>query len=139
MNLEERTFNEIVTALRLADKERDWNDRRAYPRVPMQKCMAIIPYRAGVTGEAADVWIRDISMGGLGLVHYKPMDPEEEFLICLPQLVGQARMLCRVSYCAPLTGETHEGLYGIGARFIRALPPEHQRANEPSAEAAFSS
>ena len=54
MNLEERTFNEIVTALRLADKERDWNDRRAYPRVPMQKCMAIIPYRAGVTGEAAD-------------------------------------------------------------------------------------
>ena len=45
MQLEERTFNEIVTALRLADKERDWNDRRAYPRVPMQKCMAIIPYR----------------------------------------------------------------------------------------------
>ena len=46
MNIDDRTFNEIVATLRLADKERDWNDRRAYPRVPMQKCMAIIPYRA---------------------------------------------------------------------------------------------
>jgi len=30
--------------------------------------MAIIPYRAGTTGESADVWVRDISMGGIGLV-----------------------------------------------------------------------
>src|SRR5690242_10820470 len=105
MNLEERTFNEIVAALRLADKERDWNDRRAYPRVPMQKCMAIIPYRAGISGEPADVWIRDISMGGIGMVHYSRMEPDEEFLIRLPQLTGHARMLCRVSYCTPLSGE----------------------------------
>src|SRR5207248_4757734 len=100
MNLEERTFNEIVTALRLADKERDWNDRRSYPRVPMQKCMAIIPYRAGMTGEAADVWVRDISQGGVGLVHYIRMEADEEFLIHLPQRDGHALMLCRVSYCA---------------------------------------
>jgi len=121
MQLEERAFNEIVSALRLADKERDWNERRAYPRVPMQKCMAIIPYRAGITGEAADVWVRDISQGGIGLVHFLPMEPDEEFLIRLPQLTGHAMMLCRVTYTAPLSGETSKGLYGIGARFVRAV------------------
>ena len=131
MNLEERTFNEIVTALRLADKERDWNERRAYPRVPMQKCMAIIPYRAGATGEAADVWVRDISIGGIGLVHYREMEPDEEFLIRLPQLTGFASMLCRVSYCTALSGETCKGLYGIGARFVRVMPGQQQDTESP--------
>jgi len=126
MTLEERTFNEIVAALRLADKERNWHDRRQYPRVPMQKCMAIIPYRSGVTGEAADVWIRDISMGGVGMVHFKPMEPDEEFLIRLPQLSGHQMMLCRVSYCAPLSGENGNGMFGIGARFVRAVAPKQQ-------------
>lgn len=126
MQLEERTFNEIVTALRLADKQRDWNDRRAYPRVPMQKCMAIIPYRDGATGETADVWVRDISQGGIGLVHFVSMEPDEEFLIRLPQLTGHAMMLCRVSYSAPLAGETCVGLFGIGARFVRALPQDRR-------------
>src|SRR2546423_1174093 len=90
MKLEENRFNEIVAALRLADKERDWEERRAYPRVPLQKCMAIIPYRAGATGESADVWVRDISMGGIGLVHMKSMEAGEEFLIRLPQLIGHS-------------------------------------------------
>ena len=126
MNLEDRTFNEIVTVLRLADKERDWNERRAYPRVPMQKCMAIIPYRAGETGAPADVWIRDISQGGIGLVHYQAMEPNDEFLIQLPQLNGHAMTLCRVSYCTALTGATHKGLFGIGARFVRVLAPEQE-------------
>jgi hypothetical protein len=120
-----RTFNEIVTTLRLADKERDWNDRRAYPRVPMQKCMAIIPYQAGVTGETANVWVRDISLGGVGLVHFAHMEQDDEFLIRLPQLNGHAVMLCRVSYCAPLSGETSKGLYGVGARFVRVMPEPH--------------
>jgi len=37
MQLEERTFNEIVTGAAIGDKERDWNRSAAIPRVPMQK------------------------------------------------------------------------------------------------------
>lgn len=135
MKLEENRFNEIVAALRLADKERDWNERRAYPRVPLQKCMAIIPYRAGNTGESADVWVRDISMGGIGLVHMKSMESGEEFLIRLPQLIGHALMLCRVSYCAPLIGESSSGLFGIGARFISVFS-ETETVNKVPADQA---
>jgi hypothetical protein len=136
MKLEENRFNEIVAALRLADKDRDWNERRAYPRVPLQKCMAIIPYRAGITGEQSDVWVRDISQGGIGLVHMRPMEANDEFLIRLPQLIGHALMLCKVSYCAPLIGEKSSGLFGIGARFISVFSETETVATAPAGEAS---
>ena len=83
MKLEENRFNEIVAALRLADKERDWEERRAYPRCRC-KMHGDHPLPRRRTGESADVWVRNISMGGIGLVHMKSMEAGEEFLIRLP-------------------------------------------------------
>jgi hypothetical protein len=65
--------------------------------------------------------MRDISQGGIGLVHNQPMQRGDEFLVHLPEQGAEARIRCRVTYCAPLIGKASQGLYGIGARFVEEL------------------
>jgi hypothetical protein len=130
MNLEVETLTGVVAAMRLRGGARTWEDRRAMGRIPMQKVVAIIPYRAGIAGEAVNVWIRDISAGGIGLIHSHRMEPNEEFVIRLPRVDGsELPVVCAVAHCAALGPE----LFTIGARFVRTLSEE---ASPPHSQGA---
>src|SRR6478672_4665180 len=118
MDLEQTKFSTILHTLQASDSDSSVAERRTYPRIPMQKCLAVIPYRDGEEGELMEVWMRDISQGGIGLVHNQPMERGDEFLIHLPEAGTEAKVRCRVTYCAPLMGKASQGLYGIGARFV---------------------
>ena len=121
MDLEETKFSTILHTLQAPDSDLSVAERRTYPRIPMQKCLAVIPYRDGEEGELMEVWMRDISQGGIGLVHNQPMERGDEFLIHLPEAGTEAKVRCRVTYCAPLMGKASQGLFGIGARFVEEL------------------
>lgn len=130
MNLEVETLTGIVAAMRLRGGTRTWEDRRAMGRIPMQKVMAIIPYRTGMTGEAVNVWIRDISAGGMGLIHSHRMEPNEEFVIRLPRVDGsEMPLVCAVAHCTALGPE----LFTIGARFVRTLTEDAPAPHSPGA------
>jgi Tfp pilus assembly protein PilZ len=122
MDLNEQKFSSILHLLQQADSDVSVAERRTYPRIPMQKCLAVIPYRDGEEGELLEVWMRDISQGGIGLVHNQPMQRGEEFIVHLPERGTETRVLCRVTYCAPLIGKASTGLYGVGARFVEEMP-----------------
>ena len=121
MDLDERKFSTILQTLQAPDSTLSVHERRTYPRIPMQKCLAVIPYREGEAGDVMEVWMRDISQGGIGLVHNQPMQRGDEFLVHLPDQDQDAKLRCRVTYCAPLMGKASQGLYGIGARFVEEV------------------
>ena len=121
MTLDQEMFTGIVAAMRLRVGARTWEDRRSLGRIPMQKCMAIIPYKSGVAGESVNVWVRDISAGGLGLIHTRAMETGEEFVITLPRIDGtELPVVCSVAHCASLAPE----LFTIGAQFTSVLSQE---------------
>jgi hypothetical protein len=130
MDLDENKFTTILHALQASEPAQSVDERRIYPRIPMQKCLAVIPYKEGQQGDVMEVWMRDISRGGIGLVHNQPMQRGDEFLVHLPEHDAEAKVRCRVTYSAPLSGKSSQGLYGIGARFIEELAS----APEPAAE-----
>jgi hypothetical protein len=124
MDLDDRKFSSILQTLQAPDANLSVAERRTYPRIPMQKCLAVIPYREGEEGDVMEVWMRDISQGGIGLVHSEPMQRGDEFLVHLPEAGTEAKVKCRVTSCAPLMGKAAQGLYGIGARFVEELDDE---------------
>jgi hypothetical protein len=121
MDLADKQFTRILNVLQAAERNAVGAERRTYPRIPMQKCMAVIPYQDGKEGDLLEVWMRDISQGGIGLVHNQPMQRGDEFLVHLPEDGHETKIRCRVTYCAPLMGKSGQGLYGIGARFVEEL------------------
>jgi hypothetical protein len=128
MDLEAEEFTGIVAAMRLRGGARAWDDRRSMGRIPMQKCMAIIPFKTGATGETINVWVRDISAGGIGLVYAHRMEAGDEFVIRLPRVDGsELAMLCTVTHCASLAPE----LFTIGASFNAIAPADAIPKDQP--------
>ena len=92
-------------------------NRRTTPRVAMQRCVAIIPYQHGEPGNPVKVWVRDISCGGVGIIHSRRMDIDERFLLELPGSQRSVKLVCAVIFCERLS----DGLYTIGARFKQQI------------------
>src|SRR4029453_932821 len=100
VELPERTVSDIASALQSLQQASVAGERRALSRVPMQTCLAILPVSAGVKQEPREIWVRDLSGGGVGLLDWQPMALEAEFTIELPKPDGSTlRMLCAVTYC----------------------------------------
>lgn len=130
MNLETEIFTGIVAAMRLRAGSRTWEDRRSLGRIPMQKCIAIIPYKQGESGEAVNVWVRDLSAGGIGLVHSHPMEAGEQFVVRLPKMDGtDVPVVCVVTHSASLSPD----LFTIGARFDAVLSNAVLQSNSSAA------
>lgn len=133
MELPQDIFESILGSLnaRGVNPEDTECERRAYPRIPLSTLAATIQ-RQGQTRQCLEVLIRDVSLGGIGIVVKQRMDRGEEFVINLPLDGGSISLLCRVRYCAQLSGETVNGEFGIGARFVEVAkenPPQLQSSS----------
>jgi len=118
VELSARTVSEIAAALQSLQQASTPGERRALSRVPMQTCMAIFPVGASASLEPREIWVRDLSGGGVGLLDRQPMPIDQEFTIDLPRPDGcTIRMLCAVSYCQ----RASPSLFTVGARFIQKL------------------
>ena len=113
-------FKDVIGALRSDDNSNRVLDKRSSPRVGLRTKLAIV---TGPTGpfEAApvEVWLRDLSAGGIGIVHNQEMERGTPFVAHLPRRQGPAlRVLYEVAHCKRLAKD----LYSIGAKLSRILP-----------------
>lgn len=113
-------FKDVVSALRSDDNSTRVLDKRSNPRVGLRTKLAIL---TGPTGpfEAppVEVWLRDLSAGGIGIVHNQEMERGCPFVAHLPRRQGPAlRVLYEVAHCKRLAKD----LYSIGAKLNRVLP-----------------
>ena len=76
------------------------------------------------------VRLKDLSSGGIGLVHSQPIDKGSQFVIQLPQPGGTIKsLLYTVVRCeAPGGG----GPYSIGAELVCVLKPDGPGKPEPA-------
>jgi PilZ domain len=113
-------FKDVISALRSDDNSNRVLDKRSSPRVGLRTKLAIVPGPAGpfeVT--PVEVWLRDLSAGGMGIVYNREMDRGTPFVAHLPRRQGPAlRVLYEVAHCKRLAKD----LYSIGAKLSRILP-----------------
>ncbi len=96
------------------EQGKGYAEMRRNPRVAVRYTVKIIPYISGALGQPLRVWTRDISSGGIGLIHSSPMEVGTRFIIQLPRESGKSLLLlCTVRNCTMVSDE----LFGIGASF----------------------
>ena len=118
MQLPHEHLAEIVTCLRRDSRDRMNQERRVLPRFRVWAPVDIYPMPgqgAGGVSRPVTVWLRDLSRGGMGLMHTRAMRVGEQFLIRLPLIDGDPMPLrCEVVYCRGATGD----LFSLGCRFL---------------------
>lgn len=93
---------------------------RRNPRVSIRYTVKIAPYTNGTLGHAIRVWTRDISPGGLGILHNIKMEVGSRFIVLLPRDKGKPLLLlCTVRNCQELS----DNLYAIGTSFAEVAGP----------------
>lgn len=98
-------------------------ERRENPRFPLRAKVGLIPYENGACGKAVEVWTRDVSASGVGVLYAKPMRAGRKFIIRLPRRDDSPVLLvCTVRNCTELA----EGIYAIGASFAEITAPPEQ-------------
>jgi hypothetical protein len=98
------------------------DDRRRTPRTTTDLHATLMPFSERFASENLDSPIRDISRGGFGFFHDRPLPLGEQFALLLPESTGRPLViLCLVAYWQPL----ENGLFAIGARFCRVLRELH--------------
>jgi hypothetical protein len=96
------------------EQGKGYAEMRRNPRVAVRYTVKIIPYINGALSQPIRVWTRDISSGGIGLIHSNPMEVGAKFIIQLPRDNGKALLLlCTVRNCQVVSDD----LFGIGASF----------------------
>ena len=120
MNLPDDLFERITDSITsVVDGEDDGHpgDRRA-PRLKSQAHITVFPW-THPDDEMLSVRIRDLSQGGIGILHTRRILLDEQFVVALPSgNDGQSTLvLCTVAYWEPLG----EDVVAIGARFERIV------------------
>jgi hypothetical protein len=100
------------------------NQRRTHPRVGIRCHIKIVPIEAGVPGEPIEVWTRDISRTGIGIICSQKMRAGDRFVVHFPRADATAPLglVCTIKCCSQLS----KGVYSIGAIFegMRLVKPE---------------
>jgi PilZ domain-containing protein len=95
-----------------------WDENRRYPRFYFRTCAEAIihPLRGGQDSTAAPCFLltRDISRGGVGLVHSQQLFPGQRLDVVLN---GELPRPVEVVWCRRWT----HGRYVVGCRFVVAL------------------
>ena len=112
-------FKDVISALRSDESSTRLLDKRSSPRVGLRTKLAIV---TGPTGpfEAppVEVWIRDLSAGGMGIVYNRELERGTPFVAHLPRRQGPPlRVLYEVAHCKRLAKD----LFSIGAKLTRIL------------------
>ena len=97
-------------------------NRRKNARIRRDGSLLLIPCRQGILAQPVQVRLKDLSSGGIGLVHTQPLEKGSQFVIQLPQPGGAPKsLLYTVVRCeAPSSG----GPYSIGAELACVLKSE---------------
>jgi hypothetical protein len=115
MMLSAELYRQIIDALR--SDPAGAAEKRAAPRVGLRAQVLVL-----LDGKTrVHLWCRNLSVGGIGLMHAHPLDAGTEFVVCLPAsaLSDPVCLSCIVVHC-----ERKSERFLIGARIVRTLSSE---------------
>jgi hypothetical protein len=115
MELSVELFRKTIHSLR-GDINKGVAGKRQSPRVGIRCRVRIIRIIDGKAGPAMDVWARDVSRGGIGVVSPTRLNVGERFVIRFPRVEGDGSpisVLCTVCNCS----EIPQDAFLIGAKF----------------------
>jgi hypothetical protein len=118
MHLSHELLAECVHCLRRDFKDRLGQERRVLPRFPVWTPITVRPGPDPAAPAFAPfaAWVRDLSRGGVGIIHSKPVKAGTQFVVDLPLMEGAPQpVLCQAVFCAGGVPD----VYSIGARFVR--------------------
>ena len=113
MSLSAEQFQQIIASLKSDDRDLD---KRTAPRVGFRAKLTI--YLDANETRPADVWLRDLSANGIGVVYAAPLEAGQEFMVKYP-VRGERPLVVvyTVMHCKELNGR----VYFIGSRLSRTL------------------
>ncbi|HZL34078.1 MAG TPA: hypothetical protein VFC78_02135 [Tepidisphaeraceae bacterium] len=115
------------------DQAQGLAERRVNPRVGLRCRTNIAIYENGVLQPPVNVWTRDISKDGIGVMSARYLSPGTRFVVRLPRKHHKdpLLLLCTTRNCDELA----DGIYAVGATFGRAISAP-QKPAAPAAGAA---
>jgi len=114
MELSAELLRSTIAALRS-----DSVEGRKHPRAPIRSRVKILPVVSGALGAPVEVWTRDISSGGIGIISPAPLTAGSAFIVRLPDAQGGAMYLrCTVRNCISQAKQ----IFIIGSSFIEFAP-----------------
>jgi hypothetical protein len=126
MNLSAEMFDEIVRCLR-SDGSTSEHEQRKSPRVGL-RAQADVLLKPGTRTPPVRMRVRDLSVGGIGLLHTRAVPPGTEFVVLLPtarrsngyDCDAVVHLSCIAAHCREIAPDT----YTVGGRIIRVLSDE---------------
>jgi hypothetical protein len=117
-------YGAVLDALRIAAESRG-NEKRRHNRTEIQAKIDLALFANGEsTNPITRVYAgltRDISLGGVGVMQYVPIEIGQKFVACLPSgKEAHLYLVCKSVFCRPLA----EGVFGIGSEFVSEAKPE---------------
>lgn len=90
-------------------------ERRTKPRVGLRARIKLLPLQHGVVGAPVDVWTRDISLTGVGVITSKRMKVGDHYILTLPREQADSNLVlyCTVRNCEALVTD----IYAVGLSF----------------------
>jgi hypothetical protein len=115
MQLSAELYSQIVKDLVSDGLGEFGRQQRREPRVGMRARAHILTSLSSTV--PVPVRVRDVSVGGMGLLLPREMGPDRLFLLLLPKGGGRppVRLACTVAHCQAIGDD----LYAVGARFAR--------------------
>jgi len=127
MNLPDDLYRQITEAITVVgeDNAADPGDRRS-PRVKLCTQVSLYPWTS--PADSFSVRIRDLSTGGIGILHTQRLPLDSQFVVRLPRAGsnGPLLLLYTVVFWEPLA----ENLVTIGARFERVIAESELTAQQ---------
>ena len=115
MQLSAELYSQIIKDLTSDGLGEFGRQQRREPRVGVRAKAYILPSLSATT--PIPVRVRDVSVGGMGLLLPREIGADRLFLLLLPKAGGHPplRLACTVAHCSAIA----EDLFAVGARFAR--------------------
>ena len=118
MELTAESFRQIVETFNPTGGQQGPQEQRRGPRVRVDAQATLLPFTERFGLDPLPVSVRDVSAGGVGFLHNRPLPLGEHFGLLLPETTGRPIViLCTITYYQPLA----QDLFAIGASFARVL------------------
>ncbi len=112
-------FSEIVTSLKSDSRTSRSKEHRTEGRVGLRSNLDLILCAYGDTGEQrATVWVRDVSIKGMGFVCSTRIAEGVNFIA---QFTRESQPPVSILYEVRYCGRIAHGLFGVGARLERVM------------------
>jgi hypothetical protein len=111
VSLSAEQFKSIIQGLKSDRPGHGSFEKRANPRVGLRAKITV--YQGGDTTKPREVWVRDLSSSGIGIVHTEPIQAGTDFLVCFPlRATDHLWVFYRVMHCRSISPK----LYFTGAK-----------------------